>query len=134
VGSIDFDAARAEAKEEPHEVTVGGRVYHLRAKLPPAVIEFLAPEDFDPQHPEEMSFVPRFSEVARALLVDPDADPLTFAVQLDDQEWEQLLSLYGFALGESSASPGSSEANGEQSRPTSPSTSELISPGSSAEI
>ena len=89
--------------------------------------------DFDPEHPEDLNFVPRFSEVARALILDADADPLAFAVQLDEDEWSKVLELYGFSLGESPASPGFSPASGEQSRPISPSTSESTPAGSSTE-
>jgi hypothetical protein len=133
MGRVDFDALRAEAAEEPHEVTVGGVTYKLRATLPPAVIAYLAPPGFDPEHPETVAgFIPDFVSVARALLLDGDAE--TFAMQFDQDEWERLFELYGLSLGESLASPGSSLPTPVPSRPTSPSTTASPSPVSTPAI
>lgn len=131
MGRVDLDALRAEAAEDPHEVLVGGITYKLRATLPPAVIAYLAPQGFDPENPEESigGFVPDFIKVARAIVVDGDAE--AFAVQLDQDEWERIFSLYGLSLGESLASPGSSPPTPMPSRPTSPSTTDSPSPISS---
>jgi hypothetical protein len=133
VGRVDFDALRAEADDEPHEIIVGGDTYRLRATLPPAVISYLAPPDFDPEHPETIGgFVPDFIAVSRALLIDGDAE--TFAMQFDEHEWEIVFELYGLSLGESSASPESSPPTPMPSRPISPSTTESPSVISTAAL
>lgn len=132
MGRVDLDAVRAEAEPEPHYVTLNGVEYALRAELPPAVIELLVPEDFDPAHPEEMTDVPRFSQVARALLLDPNADPLAFALQMSQAQWEAVFDLYGFNMGESPASAALSSPTPAPSRPISPITTESPSPTSIA--
>jgi hypothetical protein len=132
VGRVDLDAVRAEAEPDPHYVTLGGVEYALRPELPPAVIELLVPEDFDLEHPEAMSDVPRFSQIARALLLDTDVDAMVFALQMSQTQWEAIFNLYGFDMGESSASPAPSSPTRKRSRPTSRSTTASRSPTSIA--
>jgi hypothetical protein len=132
VGRVDLDAVRAEAETEPHYVTLDGVEYALRPELPPAVIELLVPEDFDIQHPENMSDVPRFSQVARALLMDTTVDAMAFALKMSQDQWEAVFDLYGFSMGESSASAASSSETPAPSRPISPSTTASPSPTSIA--
>ena len=107
---IDLDAKRAardEATNTPHEVTLGGDTFILPARIPLEVIDLMAEG--------------AFREAFGVLLDDPGQVERFFAHRPDDGDLEDIMGLYG-QLGESSASPTSSPSSGRRSRPTSTAT------------
>lgn len=114
MASLDLDAkraARSEAEQEPHKVTLGGEVFELRPRLPLEALDLMT----------EGAFRPAF----RLILLDGQGEAFGrfFSHVPDDGDLEAIVEgLYGQALGESSASPASSANGGRRSRPTSPRT------------
>jgi hypothetical protein len=116
MATLDLDArraARAETIGGPHEVTLGGEVFHLRPMLPLEALDLMA----------EGKFRPAF----RLMLVPDTEDDTTlarfFANFPDESDLEDIVEgLYGQRSGERSASRPSSANGGRPSKPTSPPT------------
>lgn len=121
---VDWDAVQAEADGDAWELSLRGEVYVMPAGMPPSVIRFLAP---GPDQ-DEASFMPDFVAVAR-MFVGPDKAE-AFADSMTMGGWMKLFDRYGMALGESLGSPALSGMTGEPSKPTSPSSTDSISPTS----
>jgi hypothetical protein len=108
MAKLDLDALRAEADMTPHEVTLGGEVFRLRARLP---LEFA-----------ELLNEGKLSDAMRLLLIDP-AEWETMRLALpDDQDLTAIAEMYAVALPELQASQRSSPNGKPSLRPTSPST------------
>ena len=105
---LDLDAKRAardDAINLPHEVTLGGETFTLPARLPLEVLDLMS----DGQ----------FRDAFRVLLFDdPDQVDRFFKHRPDDADLEDIMGLYGPA-GESSGSHGSSQSNGGRPKPIS---------------
>ena len=114
MATLDLDAkraARAEAENAPHQVTLGGDVFQLRPRMPLEALDLMS----DGQ----------FRAAFRLLLVDPDDEVFGrfFAQVPDDRDLEDIVAgLYGQRPGEYSASRPSSANGGRPSKPTSPAT------------
>jgi len=108
MATLDLDArraARTEAEDTPHEVTLGGHVYPLRARMPLEFTQLLGEG--------------KLVDAVKLLLVDPD-DWADFRQAVpDDDDLIAITELYGVDLGEAVASAGSSPNGGANSRPTS---------------
>ena len=119
MATLDLDARRAardEAKNQPHEVTLGGEVFRFRPRIPLEALDLMA----------EGKFRPAF----QLLLVEDAPDTLArfFAHVPDDEDLEDIVEgLYGQAPGESAASPALSANGGRPSSRTSPRTTTLTS-------
>jgi hypothetical protein len=111
MAELDLDAlraARSEAENEPHTVTLNGRAWRLVPRMPLEFVDLLA--------------AGQLGNAMKTLLVDPaDWDEFKRAVP-DDQDLFAIASLYGVDLGESQGSPATSGNGGPPSKPTSKST------------
>jgi hypothetical protein len=111
MATVDLDAkraARSEATNQPHEITLGGEQFTLPARIPLESIELMAEG--------------AFRQAFRILLFDdPDQVDRFFSHRPDDGDLEEIMALYG-APGESSGSPASSPSNGSRLKPTSRAT------------
>jgi hypothetical protein len=106
-------AARSEAANEPHEVVFGGETFAFPAWMPLEYIDHLDAGRM------RMAFALLFGE-------DPDADPpggevtaRFFSHRPDNGDLREISqALYSTNVGESSASPDSSQNGGRPSKPT----------------
>jgi hypothetical protein len=108
MAKLDLDArraARAEADNTPHEVTLAGHVYPLRARMPLEFTQLLGDG--------------KLVDAVKLLLVDPDDWEQMRTALPDDDDLLALTELYTVDMGESPASPPTSSNGGRSSRPTS---------------
>jgi hypothetical protein len=105
MAKLNLDALRAEADMTPHEVTLGGKTYRLRARMPLEFTQLLG----------EGQLV----DAVQLLLVDPSEWAQMRAALPDDADLLAIAELYAVDLPESPASPPSSSNGGVSSRPTS---------------
>ena len=109
MAKLDLDALRAEADMTPHEVTLGGETYRLRATMPLDCMALIKQGDL--------------AEAMAMLLIDPGEWEQMRAAVPDDRDLLAVVALYGVDEGEAPASPDSSLNGGRPSPPTSrPST------------
>lgn len=111
---LDLDAkraARSEAEQAPHDVTLGGEVFEFPPLVPLEALDLMAVAEF---------------RAAFRLLLGPEDATRFFRHAPDQADLEQIMSLYGNP-GESSASAASSLPIGSRSRPTSPPSTTSIS-------
>lgn len=114
MGKLNLDALRAEAENTPHEVTLGGRVYLFKPRMP---LEFT-----------ERLNEGRMTEAIKLLLVDPDEWEAMRVAVPDDRDLLAISELYAVDMGESQASQRSSLNGNGSSRPISPATTASVSP------
>lgn len=114
MGKLDLDALRAEAENTPHEITLGGRIYLFKPRMP-------------------LEFTERLNngevvEAIKLLLVDPgDWETMRAAIP-DDRDLLAISELYAVDMGESRASAPSSRNGNGSLRPTSPTSTASTSP------
>jgi hypothetical protein len=112
-------AARSEAENQPHEVTLGfdpdGKpwVFLLKPRMP---IEYM-----------DLLIANQLSEALRILLVDPDQWEQFRMGSPDNEDLEAITALYSMSPPESDGSPGFSTNGGPTSNATSLPATDLIS-------
>lgn len=106
-------AARAAKISDPKVVVVDGREYRLVDELPVTLMEFVTKLDM--------------VGAVKALLADPEQDWADFSLGLTIEDVNEMVELYGSALGESPASTDSSTTIGGPSGPTSNASTASIS-------
>jgi hypothetical protein len=108
VAVVDLDAkraARSEAERKPHQVVFGGETFSFPPTVPLEALDLMAEG--------------RFRSAFRLLLADDSETARFMAHRPDDGDLDELMrGLYGQALGESSASLGSSANGGRPSSKT----------------
>jgi hypothetical protein len=113
-------AARTEAENKPHEVTLGfaddgtDRIYQLKPRMP---LEF-----------SDLLRAGRMREAMQLLLIDPTDWEQLRKAQPDEDDLLAIADLYGVNLPESPASAPSSSNGGGPSRPTSNGSTGSTSP------
>jgi hypothetical protein len=108
MAKLDLDArraARSEADNTPHEVTLDGHVYPLRARMPVEFTQLLGEG--------------KLVDAVKLILVDPDDWEQMRQALPDDDDLLAIAGLYAVDLPESPASPPTSGNGGRTSRPTS---------------
>lgn len=107
MGVLDLDARRAEANDEPHQLTLGGETYELPARVPLAFVEELSNN--------------RFYEAIALLFGADNAEPVFALLSAEDLDViaKDLYDMGGDGVGKASASSSSSNRAGRRSKRTS---------------
>jgi hypothetical protein len=112
-------AARSEAENEPHQVTLGfdpdgkALVFRLKPRMPVEYMDLLG--------------AGQLGAALRILLVDPDQWDAFRMGEPDSDDLAEITELYSVSLGESDGSASSSTNGGSSSKLTSLSATDLIS-------
>lgn len=114
MATLNLDALRAEADMTPHEVTLGGKTYRFRARMP---LEFA-----------ELLNAGKLAEAVKLLLVDGSEYEQFREAIPDDQDLLAITDLYAVDLPESGRSAPSSLNGGPSSKSTSNGSTPSTSP------